>query len=75
MYKRHDIVLFDVKNGRVQDEKSQRDREDRKNKRGGENRKVERDRRGYYRNKVYLVIGKSSDSKENVYHHKIYQCH
>lgn len=75
MYKRYDIVLFDVKNGRAQDEKSQWDREDRKNKRDGENGKVERDRGGYYRNKVYLVIGESSGFKENIYHHKIYQCH
>lgn len=49
-----------------------RGRKDVKNKKNKENGKGETDERGYGRNKVNLVIRKSSDFEVNVYHFVIY---
>lgn len=49
------------------------DRKNKKNKRSGENRRGKRGRGSHCRNKVNLVIGKSSGSKISVYYHIIYQ--
>ena len=53
-------------------EKGQRGRENGKEKKGGENRRSERGRRGYYGNKVNPLVRENSDFEVSVYHHIIY---
>lgn len=44
-----------------------------KYKRSEENKRGEKDKRNYYRNKINLVIWKSSGFKANIYYYIIYR--
>lgn len=65
IYQHHDVITFSPKSRRAQYRKGQRDRENRKGERGGED---------HQRNKVDLVVGESSGSEASVYYHIIYLC-
>ena len=75
VYKCHNIILLGPKNGRIQYGKGQKSGEDEKDKKSGENGRVERGGRDYCRNKVNLVVEESSSFKLSVYHHIIYWCY
>lgn len=72
VYKCYDVVFFSPKSRKTQDEKGQRIRKNVKNKRDGKNKKDKKRRKGHYRNKVNLVVRKSSGFKAKVYYHIIY---
>ena len=69
VYKCHDVASLGPKSGRAQYEKGQRGKEDGKGKRDRENRRNERGGGGHCGNKVNLVVGENSGSKASVYHH------
>ncbi len=71
MHQQHDFTPLAPKSGKAQYENSQRGGRNGKGKRRGENGKGER---GYWGNKVDLVVEESSGSKASDYYHIIYEC-
>lgn len=73
VYQCYNIELFGYKSGRIQYKNSQRDGENRRDKRTGENKNSERAEGGYLRNKIDLGVEESSDSEASNYYYIIYQ--
>ena len=74
VYQHYDIAIFYPKSRKVQYGKGQRSGEDRKSEKGREDGEGERSKESYHRNKIYLIVKKSSYFKVNVYYHIIYKC-
>ncbi len=72
VHQRHDIAPLSPKGKRAQYGNSQRDEEDKKCKKGWENGKSERGRRGHWMNKVDQVVEESGGSETSDYYHIIY---
>ena len=75
VYKCHDVALLGLKSGRAQYEEGKRGRKNEKDKRDRENERGKRGEEGHCRNKVNLMVEKSSDFEASVYYHIIYQCY
>lgn len=73
-YKYYDVTPLGFKSGRLQYGKGQRGREDRKDKRSGENEGSERGRGSHWQNKVNPMVREISGAEASAYHHIIDQC-
>lgn len=71
MYKRHDGAPFSPKSRRTNYGERQMGGENEKDKRVGENRRVERGKKEYRGNKVNPMVGESSGFQASVYYHMI----
>ncbi len=72
VHQRHDVAPFSLKSERAQYGNGQKDRKKGKDERSRENRQDKRGGRGYWGNKIKLVVEESSGFEASNYYHMIY---
>ncbi len=73
LHQHYNIITLSPKSKRAQYREGQKGRKYEKDNRDGENRKSERNREGYWGNKINSVVGEDSGFEISIYYHIIYR--